>query len=350
MKLRRLAQSEVTPAITAVAKSVRDRIRPENLAIGFEHAFEAGGRKFVAKIEWHEHPEGGPIKPWGKHKGVSIFAVQAQEERPAMQSIKKGSKNPDVGRWQLFLRGVDLYFGVIDDDFGPKTHDATVRFQALHGLKQDGVVGNKTYAVAMREGYALIDDEPFPPPPRFASLGASGRNKVYGKFAYLPAPTETNPEAIKITDDWARENIVVVGVPQLQRISGAPETGRVSCHRLVAPKLLELFAAWEAAGLMKHVIRWDGLYVPRFVRGSRTTLSSHSHGSAFDINAKWNGLGQVPAARGDTGSVRELVPIANRLGWYWGGHFSRPDGMHFELIETDMADTERPPEMPEDPN
>jgi hypothetical protein len=32
--------------------------------------------------------------------------------------------------------------------------------------------------------------------------------------------------------------------------------------------------------------------------------------------------------------VRELVPIANELGWYWGGHYrKRLDGMHFELVK-----------------
>ena len=30
-------------------------------------------------------------------------------------------------------------------------------------------------------------------------------------------------------------------------------------------------------------------------------------------------------------SVRELVPIAHDHGFYWGGHFSRCDGMHFEV-------------------
>jgi hypothetical protein len=36
--------------------------------------------------------------------------------------------------------------------------------------------------------------------------------------------------------------------------------------------------------------------------------------------------------KGKKGSVRELVPIANKHGIYRGGHFKgRPDGMHFEV-------------------
>jgi hypothetical protein len=61
-------------------------------------------------------------------------------------------------------------------------------------------------------------------------------------------------------------------------------------------------------------------------------LSNHAFGGAFDINDQWNGLGETPALVGARGCVRELVEIANRFGFFWGGHYShRPDGMHFEI-------------------
>jgi hypothetical protein len=72
--------------------------------------------------------------------------------------------------------------------------------------------------------------------------------------------------------------------------------------------------------------------VPIFIRGNTTTLSNHAFGTAFDINADQNSLGARPALVGQRGSTRELVPLANKWGFYWGGHFgSRPDGMHFEI-------------------
>ena len=47
-----------------------------------------------------------------------------------------------------------------------------------------------------------------------------------------------------------------------------------------------------------------------------------------------NGLGKKPAMIGEIGCVRELVPIANECGFYWGGHFDkRKDGMHFEIAK-----------------
>ncbi len=82
------------------------------------------------------------------------------------------------------------------------------------------------------------------------------------------------------------------------------------------------------------MINWAGSYVPRFIRGSRTTLSNHAFGTAFDINTRENALGAIPALVGKHGSVRKLVPLANQHGFYWGGHFkSRKDGMHFEIAE-----------------
>ena len=93
-----------------------------------------------------------------------------------------------------------------------------------------------------------------------------------------------------------------------------------------------LVARWEERGLIRLVLSWEGMYAPRYERGSSTRLSCHAWGAGFDINAEWNALGHVPALRPERGSVRELVPDANELGFYWGGHFlRRSDGMHFEV-------------------
>jgi hypothetical protein len=48
-------------------------------------------------------------------------------------------------------------------------------------------------------------------------------------------------------------------------------------------------------------------------------------------------LGTMPALRGEHGSVRELVPLANAHGFYWGGHFSRRDGDALRSDETGVA-------------
>ena len=103
---------------------------------------------------------------------------------------------------------------------------------------------------------------------------------------------------------------------------------------MAAVQLQQLWSAWESEGLLNRIKTWDGSFVARFVRGSRTNLSNHSFGSAFDINEGTNAIGTTPALVGQIGCVRELVQIANANGFYWGGHYdSRKDGMHFEIAQ-----------------
>lgn len=255
-----------------------------------------------------------------------------------MQTLRMGSKGDEVERWQYFLRGVGLYFGAVDGIFGKKTQHATQEFQRRHALLDDGIAGNRTLGEAMRLGFAVISDDPslpdtldWPANPDFPPLGEQGRALAFGQFTFEPAPTPGNPEAIRIASSWVAENIRTVQIPQLVGVLGAPASGQVQFHERVAPKVVELFARWQDAGLLGLVLTWGGSFASRFVRGSRSVLSPHAHGSAFDINVAWNGFGAIPARTDAKGSVRRLVPIANELGFYWGGHFTKPDGMHIEL-------------------
>jgi len=222
-----------------------------------------------------------------------------------------------------------------DGVFGPLTEAAVRRLQRGAGLVDDGVVGPMT-----RAAMAAPRDDEYTPMPSFEPLTTnSERAAIFGRFAFVPRPLPTMPEAIRITDNWPSRQLVQIMVPQLKLIPGVggdgrgPAGGLVHCHHLVADQLRALWQAWEDAGLLDRVLTWGGLWCPRFVRGSRSMLSNHAWGTAFDINAAWNGLGREPARTGERGSVRELVPLAHDHGFYWGGHFSRRDGMHFEATE-----------------
>lgn len=255
-----------------------------------------------------------------------------------LKLIRINSQGPLVTSWQFFLIGQQLYTGATDGVFNREVQSATIEFQRRHNLQPDGIVGNKTYGVAMQLGFdGTIDDRTdrsgadFPKPPSFPPLITNDeRAKIFGKFSYVSQPVPGNPENIRITDNWAGHNIVMTSIPQLINVKGSD---RVQFHKLAAKQLVQLWKDWEDAGLLPLILTWGGSYVPRFVRGSRTTLSNHSFGSAFDINVAWNQLGIVPALVGQKGSVRELVQIANQNGFYWGGHFSRKDGMHFEVAQ-----------------
>lgn len=256
-------------------------------------------------------------------------------------------RGDDVAAWESFLRGRDLYDEESDGLFDEALEAATRAFQVKAKLDADGVVGRVTMATAMKAGFDPMNDESddrggpnWPPRSDLRPVvGNEARMEVFGRFQFRPSPSPGNPEGIVIVDGWQVQNIVRVPIPQLSGILGAGNAANFYFHKLAARQVQALFAAWEKAGLRDRVRSWAGSWVPRFVRGSRTNLSNHSWGTAFDINAAWNPLGSQPALLGKPGCVRELVPIANKLGWYWGGHFTRPDGMHFELAKP-MAEAE----------
>lgn len=279
--------------------------------------------------------------------------------------LKRGGANmpTEVQRWQFFLRERGFAeVGAVDADFGPSTEAATRGFQLQFGLPPTGSLDAPTLDAAAAAGYMVVPDDHyarlsvagFPPvPAALASRSNAFRNDRFGCFTYVlqPLPGRSpDREAIAITaacgeaaGSWEDANIVRQVVPEL-----TPFAARVRAHRLAAPRVAALFAAWRAEGLMHLVISWAGAFVARYQRGlsdehvppqghgprassDSPLLSNHAFGTAFDINAGQNGFGASPAAMGEKGCVRELVPAATRLGFFWGGHFSRPDGMHFEL-------------------
>lgn len=154
---------------------------------------------------------------------------------------------------------------------------------------------------------------------------------------------------MSIKHGWAEANLEQLWLPVLRR--------RVTVHRKAADAFLSMWAEWARQGLLGGeetpgapdgralVISYNGTWVPRFKRQSGTydqrvqrcrtlgaqSLSQHAWGTAVDLNAAWNGLGREPAALGKTGCVRELVPVAEAHGFFWGGNFrTRKDGMHME--------------------
>lgn len=157
------------------------------------------------------------------------------------------------------------------------------------------------------------------------------RERLFGKFTFKATPAPNDAERILVNAAWVRSNIVTQNFLALKGVQNVPFRG-VDLHRLVMPHFAELIDAWADAKLLPKILTWNGGYVPRFRRGQadKRVLSSHSWGSAFDINARWNPFRKLPATAKMEGSVQELAVIAKRLGWIWGGNFHSQDGMHFE--------------------
>lgn len=125
---------------------------------------------------------------------------------------------------------------------------------------------------------------------------------------------------ITIDPAWVAANIVRARVPIF--------TGEVVCHRQYVEQLIPALQEVVDQGLA-HLIdptQYGGCWVPRHIdwRPDRP-LSMHSWGLALDLNVSTNQLGAVP-----TLDLR-IVEIFESYGFAWGGRWSRPDGMHFEL-------------------
>ena len=83
----------------------------------------------------------------------------------------------------------------------------------------------------------------------------------------------------------------------------------------------------DVLAVMSHV----GMLCCRLVRGSASSISNHSWGTAIDLTLE----GKLDK-RGDERTQRGLMdihPIFNRHGFFWGAAFTTEDSMHFEASE-----------------
>ena len=72
--LRRMQKAEISSAMLQMAAQIvrKHYAKP----VGTEVTVEVDGKQVIARIERHFHPEGGPVKPWGFHPGVSLFIAR----------------------------------------------------------------------------------------------------------------------------------------------------------------------------------------------------------------------------------------------------------------------------------
>lgn len=99
---------------------------------------------------------------------------------------------------------------------------------------------------------------------------------------------------------------------------------KIFVNKLLRPKLEQGLRNLMAKGLCDEMITWDGCFIIRQKRGL-SSLSMHSWGLAFDVNAFENQLGQTPKLS------PEFVKCFTDTGLTWGGTWKRKDGMHMEL-------------------
>jgi hypothetical protein len=265
-----------------------------------------------------------------------------------MPNITMGMSAPLAGLWNRFLRERRLDAGA-GDEFDAASKAGTEGFQLwlrqqfparAKQIQVDGHPGNQTFgfacgmsrtdwmtpaAIANSVGVAYPARSPELPQ---ASLRL--QEDLFGVIDWEPAPTPTEKERIRVTNDFVAQHIVSIRIPQLAGMPGASASGRVQAHKSIAPQLAALWRAWESQGIAGLIKGFGGLWNLRLVRGG-AELSNHAWGTAFDVNVSANYLSHLPAFPGENGCLFKHVPIAQDYGFGWGGHYAgRLDGMHFE--------------------
>lgn len=134
-------------ATAVVFTSWSDRDRVQFLRDAAEFGWDDAEGRRVNEL-WHltYYPE--KDKHRGKGASTSKPSVPASGKRKPTppQTIRRGSQGFPVILLQRRLGGNGVYYsGVIDNDFGEKTHAAVRRFQRDRGLTVDGVVGPHTW-------------------------------------------------------------------------------------------------------------------------------------------------------------------------------------------------------------
>ncbi|WP_127088342.1 M15 family metallopeptidase [Aquabacter cavernae] len=133
---------------------------------------------------------------------------------------------------------------------------------------------------------------------------------------------------------WEASNLVVIKCPWVLRYEGKPVKGIRIHHKCAFSLKRVLDAIWDAVGRSQAEIdrigmsTYGGSFEIRDMRGGKST-SMHSYGCALDFDPDRNGLGDKTPAMD-----KRVIAAFEVEGWEWGGHWSRPDGMHFQAART----------------
>lgn len=118
------------------------------------------------------------------------------------------------------------------------------------------------------------------------------------------------------------KSMVLWDVPAELEIGVIPK--RIYCNKDMVAPLTAAFQNLIKTGFVKELKTWDGCFNIRKKRGA-SSPSLHSFGVAIDVNAAWNGFGAKPTLSAG------FVKCFTDAGFTWGGTWSKPDGMHFQL-------------------
>jgi hypothetical protein len=216
---------------------------------------------------------------------------------------------------------VTVRIGALAANGAPPFADIIVPFEVAAQLGSPGV--NALVVSAQQEAETLVEAlEPLgdvelrrPPEPEQSTSRPTNGSVELEPFTY----TSRGDGTIAIHGDWVQRNIVNVDIPRM---------GTTRCHRAMVPQLYAALQEIIDEGLYDHFKpeQFGGCWVPRHIMWNPNRgLSMHSWGLAIDFNVQDNWYGAEPQMD------PRIVAIFKKWGFAWGGDWSTPDGMHFEV-------------------
>ena len=182
------------------------------------------------------------------------------------------------------------------------TVDMIKNIQAALGLVTDGQAGPKTWT-AIHNKLCPVD------------LTMQLPKKTTGLLTHL--------DCLAVFGEPEKEKgMVLWDIPAHLEIGVIPK--KLYCNKAMVVPLTKAFEVLIKTGAVNELKTWDGCFNIRNKRNGGTP-SLHSWGVAIDICAAWNRMGQKPTM------PLSVVACFKDAGFDWGGDWSTPDGMHFQL-------------------
>ena len=232
--------------------------------------------------------------------------------------IHKGHEGDRVKEIQRILNGLGAKL-VTDGGGGLPAEVAVAAFQRDHRINADGIVGSKT-ADALSTAVA-------PGPSRILFSGGVADIFPTAKSSDT-FPVRGQAGAIAILGDpfvpgWDEEYLTRIQLPP-ELFKKPPATARTTvAHIYAADNFKAAIRLMIAAGLKFNT--FDGVLNKRRKRGG-SSLSTHAFAVAVDFDASLNPMGAKPKM------APEIVALWKRSGFFWGGEWRSPDGMHFQRV------------------
>ncbi|WP_420136822.1 M15 family metallopeptidase [Sphingomonas sp.] len=278
----------------------------------------------------------------GKNRGVDVGLVQMLLTQAG---VYKGPENMKCGRDTMqAIERFQHSFSMAHPNGRVDPHSETwTRLQAVPAPAKvparvaSGTMAVDRYAATMLGG--PMRAFPFMANQATAAMAAKFAEEgdayaYWTGFSRMSPPPEVNQG---LACPRSHQMIELLGVPKTKEVVARLSTVAVGPFRMygLTPALNSMSTIFAKVRTelpdLYELIRLDGGYNPRYIRGSTTEWSNHSWGAAADLKI---GDNLVPfKSQFSMRGLDALVPYFNEAGWYWGGGYhnqSRNDAMHFE--------------------